>query len=101
MLVCSACRAVATRIGGHTLPSVDEYQHGATAAILRLQRTYALETFDLAAGLVHGVTSAEGLGRHDCYMLGVTALEQADYGLAAQWLTLAGRRHFFSGCTPG
>ena len=83
---------MSTHIGGHALPSLDEYQHGATTAILRLQRTYALETTDLAAGLIRGVTSAEGLDRHDCYMLGITALEKADYGQAAQWLTLAAGR---------
>ena len=89
-VMCSACMDVSTRVGV-SLPSLDEYQQGATSAILRLQRTYALETTEVADGLIRGVPAAVRLGRDDCYLFGTAALKQGDYGLAAQWLTLAVR----------
>ena len=60
------------RISTLTVPTDSDFD-GATAALLRLQRTYSLPTSALAKGQVFDEPAANQLGADDYYKLGEMA----------------------------
>ena len=66
------------------MPSQDDYQ-GALAAIIRLQRTFALKTDDVQKGKI---LDEEGMGEmttEDCNEIAMIAFRNKDFRLAAEW----------------
>jgi prolyl 4-hydroxylase len=53
---------------------------------MRLQDVYRLEPRDIANGHIKGAADAESLNAHDCYELGRTAYNQADYYHTIMWM---------------
>jgi prolyl 4-hydroxylase len=60
--------------------------NGAAIALMRLQDVYRLEPRDIANGHIKGAADADSLNAHDCYELGRTAYNQADYYHTIMWM---------------
>ena len=68
-------------------PSHDDVL-GAMAALLRLQRVFAMDTEDMMLGTALTETGVHSLTKDDCIQIGQVALDNFDYGLAIQWTKL-------------
>lgn len=63
---------------------------GAALGILRLQKTYKIDTETFVGGNIHGIFSVQPLGALDCYLIGrEIANEENDYNFAIGWLETA------------
>lgn len=73
--MCSLCiTALSETFSTLSLPSNEDF-HGASAALLRLQRTFALSTDDVAAGRILSEDAASPLAADDFQHIGRVALE--------------------------
>lgn len=70
------------------LPTQDDFI-GASAALVRLQRTFSLQVEDMAKGYIKTRGGAKHLEADDFVHIGKIALNNHDYGLACQWLEKA------------
>ncbi|XP_030835070.1 prolyl 4-hydroxylase subunit alpha-1 isoform X1 [Strongylocentrotus purpuratus] len=80
-----------TQFKEHT-PGQDDLK-GATAALLRLQDTYKLQTKKLASGEIEGTKTTVSLTALECFELGRVAYNQDDQYHARLWITEAYRRY--------
>ncbi|XP_071488036.1 prolyl 4-hydroxylase subunit alpha-1-like isoform X3 [Diadema antillarum] len=80
-----------TGLREHT-PGHDDLK-GATAALLRLQDTYNLETRKIASGEIEGTRTTASLTSQECFELGRVAYNHDDQYHARLWISEAYRRY--------
>ena len=73
---------------GVFLPQEEDYQ-GAAAAIVRVQKTYRVDTASMSRGVVRQLGGDPITEPRDMFTIGVRAEEAKHYGLAISWLQLA------------
>ena len=76
------------RITKGSIPDEDDYA-GACQGLVRLQRTYKLDTEKVLSGNIRGKTSINSLLPDDFFYIGKEAIGMMEWGYAAQWLTKA------------
>ncbi|XP_065202601.1 prolyl 4-hydroxylase subunit alpha-2-like isoform X3 [Planococcus citri] len=82
-----------TKIKDEVKFPTDEDLSGAAAALIRLQKTYNLDTESLARGELNGVKYSSSLSTHDCFELGRQSYNNQDFFHTVLWMREALRRY--------
>ncbi|XP_075148853.1 prolyl 4-hydroxylase subunit alpha-2-like [Haematobia irritans] len=76
-------------IGNQFSPPTEEDLKGAVLGFSRLQKTYKLDSGDMAEGYLRDFKYSSSLSAYDCFILGRILYESEDFQLASEWLTEA------------